>query len=127
MTGFSRTLMTRSPVSRAGDRDVGEQLGRVEVLQRLIERLRRVGLAGREVRVGADRLGLEALVAAHRDRADRALLGRGTGRAPRERRVRALPAGGGWAGGTAAWASKRRGRAAKHRSDHKQRASAPAE
>ena len=64
MTGFSRTAMTRSPVSRAGDRDVGEQLGRVEVLQRLIERLGGVGLARREVGVGADRFGLEPLVAA---------------------------------------------------------------
>ena len=32
---------------RAGDDDVGEQLGRVEFLQRRIERLGRVGLAGR--------------------------------------------------------------------------------
>ena len=45
MTGFSRTVMTRLPVSAPVIVDVGEQLGRVEVLQRLIERLGGVGLA----------------------------------------------------------------------------------
>ena len=55
---------------RARDDDVGEKLGRVKVLQRSIERLGGIALAGSEIGIGADRLGLEALVAANRDRAD---------------------------------------------------------
>ena len=48
----------------AADRHVGEQLRRVEVLERLIERLGGIGLARGEIGIGADRLRLEPLVAA---------------------------------------------------------------
>src|SRR5205823_2467626 len=48
-----------------------EELGRVEVLQRLVERLGRIGLARSKVRVGANRFSLEALVSANGDRANR--------------------------------------------------------
>ena len=78
----------------AGDDDVGEQFGRVEVLQRRIERLGGIGLAGREVGVGADRLGLEALGAAHRDRLGSMPELRGRG----GRRRRPAPARGGRSG-----------------------------
>ena len=64
MTGFSRTWMTRSPVSAPAICDVGEQFGRVEVVQRLIEPLLVIGLAGAQRGVGEDRLRLEPLVAA---------------------------------------------------------------
>src|SRR4029079_7108869 len=43
----------------AADRHVGEELCRVQILQRLVERRGRIGLAGREVRVGADSFWLE--------------------------------------------------------------------
>jgi len=53
-----------------GDGDVGKELGRVKVLERLIERFGSVGLARRKVGVGANRFGFEALIAANRDRPD---------------------------------------------------------
>src|SRR5215207_681070 len=56
----------------ARDHDVREKLGRVEFLQRGIERLGRIALAGSEIGVSADRLGFETLVAAHGQRADNA-------------------------------------------------------
>ena len=87
----------------AGDGDVGEQLGRVEVLQRLIERDGGVGLARRQVRISANRFRLEPLVALDRDRPD--------GRArpgPRGGRGGAAERRGGGSGGGAAWASTAR-------------------
>ena len=58
----------------AGDRDVGEELGRVEVLQRLVEGFSGVALTRDEIRICANRLGLEPLVAAYRNRLDHPLL-----------------------------------------------------
>ena len=54
----------------AGDDDVGEQFGRVEVPQRLVEPLLVVGLADAQRGVGEHRLGLEPLVAGDRERRD---------------------------------------------------------
>ena len=120
--------MTRSPVSRAGDRDVGEQLGRVEVLQRLIERFGGVGLARREIGVGANRLRLEPLVAVDRDRADAfAAAGAGaeTGAGCAAGRLPAAVAG--WRGLAAlSCASSGAAESAEDGSDQKQRAGAPA-
>ncbi len=100
----------------AGDGDVGEQLGRVQVLQRLVERDRGVGLAGGQIGVGANRLGLETLVALDRDRADRAL-GRSRGwRRSGGGRLRLLGRGG--------LREQRRGGTAEDRSHHQQRAGA---
>ena len=50
----------------AGDLDVGEQFGREQVAQRLVEPLVVIGLAGAQRGVGQDRLRLEPLVAAAR-------------------------------------------------------------
>src|SRR6185437_4746340 len=49
-----------------GDVRVGEQVGRVKVLERLIERASGVGLARRQVGVGTDGFRLESLVASDR-------------------------------------------------------------
>ena len=67
MTGFSVHRDDDVAGLGARDHDVREELGRVEFLQRGIERLGGIALAGSEVGVGADRLRLEALVAADRD------------------------------------------------------------
>ena len=72
ITGFSRTVMTRLPVSAPVIDDVGEQFGRVEVLQRLYRASRRYRPGPGELGIGSDRLRLEPLGAAHGDRADRA-------------------------------------------------------
>ncbi len=56
----------------AGDLDVGEQFGRVEILDRLVELLAVVGLADAQLGVGEHRLRLQALVAGDVDRMDRA-------------------------------------------------------
>ena len=55
-----------------GDDDVGEKLRRVELLQRGIEGLGRITLARGEICVRTDRVRLETLIAAHRDRTNRA-------------------------------------------------------
>ena len=126
MTGFSRTVDDQIAGVGAGDRDVGEQLGRVEVLQRLIERLGGVGLAGRQVGVGANRLRLEALVAANGDRADRAAprRGAGAGAGGGSRRGACRRRLAGWRRGLR---EQRRGQPPRIGSDQKQRAGAPAE
>jgi hypothetical protein len=51
----------------APDRHVREQLGRVQVLEGLIERRSRVGLARREAGIGTNRFRLEALIPLDRD------------------------------------------------------------
>ena len=63
----------------AVDGNVGEQLRRVKIFQRLIERLGRIGLTRRQVRISADRLRLEPLVALDSNRADGPLGGRRRG------------------------------------------------
>ncbi len=108
--------------ARPGDRHVREQLGRVEILERLVERPGGVGLARGEIGIGADRLRLEPLVAAHRDRADRTrrrsgCFGRG------RRRL-----GGGLSGLSGLLLGERgRGPAPEHRSDQESGACTPIE
>ena len=60
----------------ASDVDVREELGRVEVVNRLIERVGGVDLARTQVGVGTDRFRLETLVAFDGNGANHLLLGR---------------------------------------------------
>ncbi len=57
---------------RAGDDDVSEQFGRVEILEGLVESLCCVCLSRLQVGIGHDRRGLETLAALDREGADRA-------------------------------------------------------
>src|SRR6185437_6270154 len=52
------------------DVGIGEEIGRVEILERLIESRPGIGLAGRQIGVGADRFRLESLVALDGDGPD---------------------------------------------------------
>jgi hypothetical protein len=105
----------------AEDLDVGEQLGVVEVADRLIELLAVVGLADPKLHVGEDGLGLEPLVARYGQGVDRAGAG--------QRRRRQLHRGRRRSGGGLGLRGSRRGlgppgrrESAEHGADEKRRA-----
>ena len=73
MTGFSTTVMTTSGAF-AVDAHVGEQAGREQRPDRLVDLAGIVGVADVEAQIGANRLGLDAAVADDPDVADGAAL-----------------------------------------------------
>ena len=105
----------------AGDRHVREQLGRVELLQRLVERARVIGNARLKIGVSADRFRLEALVPRDLDRADDPL---GGCRGLRHRRCRGLRCRRRRWSGLGLLRRRGHGDAAKDRAHHQQRTTA---